>query len=525
MATSSDRNRSSVVAPPPIRFAEGGEAIWRFALVLLAVLAVLAVLLYWETAAFIGHIWWTRETYAHGLIIFPLSGWMIWRHRAAILPLTPDPSWLGVLAVLLLSLGWLPGHLADVWVVQQIALILFAPALALAMLGRRTAFAMAFPLLYLAFAIPAGEGLVPSLMDFTAWFSVEGLNLSGVPVYREGRFLAVPNGNFEVAEACSGVRYLIASLALGFLYAYLNYRSYWRRLAFILLAAIVPIIANGLRAYAIIMIAHLSDMKYAVGVDHLIFGWVFFGVVMFFLFWIGSFWADPPEVLARVDLPEPVPPRAGVRSRLVLFAFLSVVALAAGRVIAWGLDAQVRTPPTDFTLLAPEGTGGWDGPLPAVKNSWVPEMVGTPLQTQARYQNGDAEVVLNLVYYPRQGVDNEVVNEGNHLFRDNYWRRLEGSSQSVDLGDGRHIQVEETRVRGVSGERLIWNWYLIDGQTTTSSLMMKALGAWQKFKLRDDAAMIAVATDFNGRPDAARERLADFVRRMNAAISARITVH
>ncbi|MCB1735973.1 MAG: exosortase A [Gammaproteobacteria bacterium] len=525
MATSNDRRRSTVVAPPPVRFAEGGEAVWRFALVLLVILAVLGIAMYWDTAAFIGYIWWTRETYAHGLIIFPLSGWMIWRHRAAILPLTPDPSWLGVFAVLLLSLGWLPGHLADVWVVQQIALILFAPALALAILGRRTAFSMAFPLLYLAFAIPAGEGLVPSLMDFTAWFSVEGLNLSGVPVYREGRFLAVPNGNFEVAEACSGVRYLIASLALGFLYAYLNYRSYWRRLAFIVLAAVVPIVANGLRAYAIIMIAHLSDMKYAVGVDHLIFGWVFFGVVMFFLFWIGSFWADPPDALAHRDLPDPVPPRQGIKARLVLFAAITLAAMGAGRMVAWVLDDQVQSPPADFVLQAPDGVGDWRGPLAAVENRWVPELVGTPLQSQARYQHGDEEVVLHVVYYPRQGADNEVVNDGNTLFRDNYWRRLETASHTITLADGRRMQVDETRVRGATGERLIWNWYLIDRRTTTSSLMMKALGAWQKFKLRDDAAMIAVATDFKGRPDVARARLTEFVTAMNTAISASVQVH
>ena len=56
---------------------------------------------------------------------------------------------------------------------------------------------------------------------------------------------------------------------------------------FVALSVIVPIVANGLRAYMIVMIAHLSDMKLALGVDHLIYGWVFFGLVMLLLFWVG----------------------------------------------------------------------------------------------------------------------------------------------------------------------------------------------------------------------------------------------
>ena len=63
---------------------------------------------------------------------------------------------------------------------------------------------------------------------------------------------------------------------------------------FVALSVIVPIIANGMRAYMIVMIAHLSDMKLALGVDHLIYGWVFFGIVMLLLFWIGSFWREIP---------------------------------------------------------------------------------------------------------------------------------------------------------------------------------------------------------------------------------------
>lgn len=69
----------------------------------------------------------------------------------------------------------------------------------------------------------------------------------------EGLYLSIPAGHFEVAEACSGLRYLMASVALGVLYAYLTYRSPWRRLAFVVLSMVMPIVANGIRAYGIVM--------------------------------------------------------------------------------------------------------------------------------------------------------------------------------------------------------------------------------------------------------------------------------
>src|SRR5690606_24456170 len=102
----------------------------------------------------------------------------------------------------------------------------------------------------------------------------------------------IPSGDWSVVEGCSGLRYLIASITLGCLYAYLTYRSQVRRLVFVAVALIFPVIANGLRAYMIVMIAHLSDMKLALGVDHFIYGWVFFGLVMLLMFWIGSFWSE-----------------------------------------------------------------------------------------------------------------------------------------------------------------------------------------------------------------------------------------
>ena len=126
-----------------------------------------------------------------------------------------------------------------------------------------------------------------------------------MPIFREGNFLTIPSGTWSIVEACSGLRYLIASFMVGSLFAYLSYRSPIRRAAFVAASLAVPIVANWVRAYMIIMLGHLTSNRLAVGADHLIYGWVFFGVVMVLLFWIGAKWREDdlgslhPSVLSR----------------------------------------------------------------------------------------------------------------------------------------------------------------------------------------------------------------------------------
>ena len=306
------------LAPP------SGSAGWRTALPLLVLTLGAIVALYWPTAQSIVAIWDRSETFAHGFLIVPIVLYLLWTRRKLIAQQTPVADWLGAGLLALAGMAWLVANAGKVQVVQQFAFVAMIPAAVIAIAGRRAAWAMAFPLAFLFLGVPVGEGLIPPLMDFTADFTVAALKLSGMPVYREGTFFMIPSGQWSVVEGCSGLRYLIASITVGTLYAYLSYQDIRKRVIFIALSVIVPIIANGLRAYMIVMIAHLSDMKLALGIDHLIYGWVFFGIVMLLLFWIGSYWRDPePTIPTSVPLtaaqireagsPPDEPPSAGRR--------------------------------------------------------------------------------------------------------------------------------------------------------------------------------------------------------------------
>ncbi len=510
------------------------QRLWVSSLALILGLAVLTVFLFKEAAAFTAETWWNSETYAHGVIIFPISIWMFWQRKHAILPVTPYATYWGVWPIFLLSLAWVPGFLANVWLVQQISLVMMVPALAFALLGRKTAMAMLFPLAYLAFAIPIGDSLLEPLMDYTAVFSVMALQWSGIPVFQEGHFISIPSGNFHVAQACSGVRYLIASMALGCLYAYLSYRVWWRRLLFILLALIVPIIANGIRAYAIIMIAHLSDMKLAVGVDHLIFGWVFFAVVMFFMFWLGSLWQEPLEELEAMDEKvEAVAPRADAMSKLlkvtVVLLPLLVSGSLLGRWISDDLATQIEMMKNHHQLGTPAVAGRWQlmEPQPTSEGDWQPQMLGELTDRFAGYQptlalaaDEPQQVLVYLAHYLEQKPGSELINSGNRLFRPTSWRNTAKSEQEMTLPDGSVLKLKELVLRAGFTHRVIWSWYVINEADAINPYYVKWLDVWSAIQGHSGAGVIAVATNYEIREEDARRVLRAFLADMYPSLKA-----
>lgn len=485
--------------------------------VLACVGGALAVLLfsYAPTVSETIHKWNTAETYTHGFLVFPISAYLIWRKRHELKQIAATPSFLVLPLFALLGLSWELGYLARVIVVQQYSLVAMIALAVWAMLGTRFAYAILFPLLYLFFAVPFGEILLPPLMNFTADFTVTALQLTGIPVYREGNFFSVPTGNWSVIDACSGLRYLIASLTLGTLYAYLTYRSFKRRAIFVILSMVVPIIANGLRAYMIVMIGHLSNMRLATGIDHVIYGWVFFGVVILLLFWAGSYWREDTDpisankaVAARPDL-----------MRIALCA-LAVAVIAT----LWPLHATYLEnvePQGEVNLVAPNGSAGWRVAEPVTDFS--PHFVGTRAQLSRSYVKDGAPVALFIGYYRKQEQGFELVNSANRVvpIRDRLWNAVSESTAKATFLT-QQFSVRQTQVSSMDGRRmLVWHWYLVDGKITTNPYRAKYLEAFSKFRGRgDDAIVISAYTPFDESPLAGQARLALFVSDMFPAIEA-----
>ena len=289
-ARQAQRGDATTANPPHRRTASA----WPRALA--ALLCVLAVVLlaYRDTFVAMVSIWSRSDTFAHAFLVPPIALWLVWRQREALAREQPRPAAWVLLPMAGAALLWLLGDLASVNAVTQLASVALLVLAVPAVLGARVARVILFPLGFLFFAVPIGEFLMPRLMAWTADFTVLALRASGIPVFREGMQFVIPSGNWSVVEACSGVRYLIASFMVGTLFAYLNYRSMARRWVFVGIAIAVPIVANWVRAYLIVLLGHASNNTVAVGADHLVYGWLFFGLVIGVMFAIGAIWSEPP---------------------------------------------------------------------------------------------------------------------------------------------------------------------------------------------------------------------------------------
>jgi exosortase A len=503
-----------LLKPPPGVFAAARPRINAASLALIALALLAPLLFYFGTARSIVAIWNSSETFAHGYAVPPLALWLIWRRRDSIAAIALAPWWPGLALLAGAGMLWLVATLAEVQVVRQYALVAMVPLTVLAVCGRRFAGAFAFPLLFLLFAVPFGEIFVAPLIEFTADFTIAALRLTGIPVLRNGPNFEIPSGSWAVVEACSGVRYLISSITLGSLYAYLSYRSWQRRAMFIALSVLVPIAANGVRAYMIVMIGHLSGMRLAVGVDHIIYGWLFFGLVMFLMFWIGHRWQED-EIVAPQDAPA-APPRAAPAGAFARIA-LAVVALAALWPALAALNARITTNPDKVALAAPALS--WQA-TPAFSR-WMPDYQEPDARIDGAWQDGAAPVALHILYYRNQRAGKALISSMNRLAHEHNDFRETASTLRTETIDGRALTVREATLSGPGGDLLVWHWMRVDGHATTNAYLGKLWQARARLLLHgDDGAAVIVSTPLGENRAAAREALHAFLDASLAPIEA-----
>lgn len=474
------------------------------ALVVLLALLVLTLAVYWKTAAAMAAIWWRSETYTHGFLVPMVSLWLIARRRTSLMGMVPKPSLIAVLGLIPIGVLWLLGDLVAVNAATQFALVATIVLLVPSVLGWQVARSIAFPLLFLFFAVPIGDFLMPLFMIWTADFTVAALRLTGIPVYREGLQFVIPSGNWSVVEACSGIRYLIASVTVGSLYAYLNYQTVFKRTAFVVVSFVVPIVANWLRAYIIVMLGHLSGNTIATGVDHLIYGWVFFGVVIFLMFIIGGRWADAPQ---NSDIGSAGPAGAPLRAigagpasnMLVVLAAILVVWPAGMRWVV--LSQRLEQAPV---LAAVSPVGGWKRVDGTAAPSWKPAYINARELVPTQFERSGDRVYLWVAYYRSQDYSSKLISSENVLVRadDPLWQRAATGTRTVSWGKQPVVVFESSLVRPVARgfatrEGLLVrhvNW--VHDRWTVHPAWGKLLGALQLLSGQgDDGAAVFVFTE------------------------------
>jgi exosortase A len=440
-------------------------------------------------------VWIDSTAYNHCFLVLPMAVVLLWVRRDVLARLAPNPTPWALLGVLALSALWVVAAFIDILEAEQLIVIGLFETLILAVIGWRTFRALMAPLLFLFFLVPFGAFLVPVLQQFTVVFAAAGLRLLSIPVFVDGTMIQIPEGVFEVAEACAGLRFLIASIVFGCFFATIVYRGLARRVAFIALATALPIVANGLRALGLILLAHIEGNAAAALVDHVLYGWIFFTLVTLLLIALGMGFAERHGASASpvVVLREYAGSSRNMASAATMVAGLLIVIL--GPAYLTTIEGAVAAP-ADQQILRPRSHTTWihqpDAPL-----DWRPTASGARQESMRTYYNGDAAVSEFLAVYPLPRRGSPLTRGGNSVAAPNGWQ-IEGTDRAEVSIEGRRVTVNSVRISQDGRHRLVWWFYNVDGAVTGSTLMTRLLEARVAFQRgAHSGAVIAISTEAN----------------------------
>lgn len=432
------------------------------AMLALAALACLAV--YYRDAVGMASIWWNSSTFGHCLFIPFIIGWLVQQRLPQLRQLEAALWWPGLIWAAGGALSWLIGDAASLALARHVGLIVMLQGAVLTTLGPQMVRGLAFPLFYAFFLIPFGEEFVPLLQTVTAHLSMVFLGVSGVPAHLSGVFISTPTGYFEVAEACSGAKFLIAMTAYAALVCNVCFKSWPRRVLFLLMALTIAVLANGVRAFGTIYVAHRTSSDFAVGFDHVVYGWVFFGVVIALVMAAG--W---PLFDRRADEPFLVvdklqgPLRQGGRPGLVVPALIALFAAPP----LWSAAMAAASDPVPAHIALPE-VSGWTRVDYRPAYPWKPHFAGADHELIGRYRNGlGQEADLAIAVYARQEEGRELVGFGQGAVDpEGKW----AWSASIPAPAGGH---GERIVAPGPVSRDVVSFYSIDGAVTGSAADVK----------------------------------------------------
>lgn len=436
-------------------------------------------------------IWFTASTYNHCALIPFLSGWLAWQRRDEIAHIAPGESRLGLVVLAAGALLWLIGDAGGIAFARQAGFVVMLQSLVPLFLGLTLSRALLFPVAYLLFMVPVGEELLPILQTLTARMSMALLDLAGIPAHLDGIFITTPNGYYKVAEACAGVKFLVAMLAYGALVANVCFRSWGRRAGFMAACVIVPILANGVRAFATMYVGYLTTADTASGFDHVLYGWFFFAFVMAAV--MAMAWPFFDRKLTDPWVGQPLSAHIAGTQTVGLVVAAAMVALAP---LAWShASTSIGHAPMPSPISLPD-VPGWRKAAENGQPDWSPVYRGADHMVIGHYVNEQGQSVdLALVLFAWQEEGREIVGYGQGA------AGLDARGW-VWSSAGPMMASAKTEYLTAPGpvRRLATTWFVMGGEMTGSAVRLKFRTMVARLFGRDQAvaAVIVSAQDRDG---------------------------
>lgn len=466
---------------------------------------------FWIGLVSLGAAWSTPE-YSHGPLIPLISLYLFLRElrRAPpALPGTPADRRPGVALILFALAFGIFGNLVRIPDLVTYALILWVGGVVLTGFGWAQGRRHWAPVLHLVFMLPLPQFVYWQLSVFLQGVSSElgvfFVALMGVPVYLEGNVIDLGVYKLQVAEACSGLRYLFPILSFSYLFAILYRGPIWHKAVLLLAAAPLTVLMNSVRIGVIGVLVNSYGIEQAEGFLHFFEGWVIFlacvGILFLMAVALQRLTPDPLPLSEAIDLDvQGLGPQAARVLGLGASRGMAGAALAALAVAG----AFVLTPPAEPTLpgrdpfaLFPREIAEWSGTMETLTPD-IEVVLAADDYVNATYLGAARADVVNLfiAYYDRQ-TEGSGIHSPEVCLPTGGWEVSGITQAEIDMTGTPYgvFNVNRAVIQKGLSKQLVYYWFEQRGRRMTNDYLAKASVVWDSLtRGRSDGALVRFVT-------------------------------
>lgn len=457
----------------------------RASIPLLAVFMVVTVVVacYWQTAAsLIGQ--WSLGAYQQGWLVAILSGLLLLRERRAIAAAPARPELAAAIGLALTSAVWAIVFNGSIQVGHQLLLPMIAFLAVAAFLGWQIARACAFAIGFTYFAVPLWSVLVPWLQALAVAVVGRLLWLSSIPMSVSGDIIYVRGGGLEIADECSGLNYLVVTLAIATLYGELL-KADWRvRLRLVALGTGLALLGNWFRIYCVVFAGASSGMKSPLVHSHVYFGWWVFAGVLLVFFLVARGIRSTPQGGVAVVTSKAINQRTNATT-IGTVAALAALVLGPVLVAIASYSPVAGNPPR----VAPATVPGWVS-LGPVTSDWRPLFRAADALELTAYRNGDGTVEMFTASYLSQRQGHKLFSSDNFIGGDPQETAIVESNAIVRPRAFNELVIEDSHHQ----RWVLWYDYVVSGHQFASGSIQALYYGLTSLRARPIASVVSVRT-------------------------------
>lgn len=494
-------------------------------------LLIASVPLFWIGFVSLGAAWSTPE-YSHGPLIPFISLYLFLRE----LRQNPEPDrnvrdrWPGIAVIILGLLVAILGNLTRIPDIVTYAMIIWLGGVVLVVFGWKRGKHHQLPVLHLIFMLPLPQFIYWKLTIMLQYISsalgVWFVSLAGVSVFLEGNVIDLGVYKLQVAEACSGLRYLFPILSFSYLFAILYRGPIWHKAVLLLAAAPLTVFMNSVRIGIIGILVDRYGIEQAEGFLHFFEGWVIFAICILILFLMAiglqRLAREPKPLSEAIDLDThglaPIATRIfGIQSSKALITATVITMLAATGWVGIQSGDPVKPAREPFSLF-PRTFEQWSGSSSRL-DSEVEATLGASdyLHTTYRAPGANNYVNMFVAYYEKQ-TEGSGIHSPEVCLPVGGWEVFSLQPHRIDPKSAAYGSFEVNRAviqKGLS-KQLVYYWFEQRGKRQTNDFVAKIGVVKDSITMgRTDGALVRYVTPINPDEDEADadRRLLGFIEK------------